>query len=140
MTGLFRSVVGIPLVLCAALLVGCSKGEVKTYPIPGKLVYQDNSPVPGATLVFQTTVDGKPVAARGTADSEGKFTLTTFEEGDGVVAGEHQVSVSPLPAGDGPAPVKPAVPPVYSDFAASGLKTTVSPETSEIVITIDRDK
>ena len=72
------------------------------------------------------------------ADSEGKFTLTTLKEGDGVVAGEHKVSVSPLPAGDGPVPVAPAVPPAYSDFGTSGLKTTVAPDTKEIVITIKR--
>jgi hypothetical protein len=119
-------------------LVGCGSSEVKTYRIPGKLVYEDNSPIAGAGVVFQTTIDGKPVAARGVADSEGKFTLTTFADGDGIVEGEHDVAVSPPPAGDGPAPVASAVPTVYSDFTTSGLKTTVTPSTPEIVITIKR--
>jgi hypothetical protein len=72
------------------------------------------------------------------AASDGKFALTTFKEGDGVVAGEHQVSISPLPAADGAKPVQPPVPAMYWDFTTSGLTTTVTPNTSEIVITINR--
>lgn len=123
--------------LCLAI-VGCGGGEIETYPIPGKLVYEDGTPVNGATLVLQTTVDEKTIDARGEADSEGKFQLTTFEEGDGVVAGEHAVAVSSITMGDSATPMAPSVPPVYSDFSTSGLKTTVTPETKEIVITIKR--
>ena len=92
------------------LLAGCGDGSLKTYKIPGKLVYQDNSPVPGASVVLQTTVGDKVVSARGMASQDGRFTLTTFKEADGIVAGEHTVSISPLPAPDGAKAVQPQIP------------------------------
>jgi hypothetical protein len=124
----------VPLVA----LAGCGDGNPKTYPIPGRLVYQGGAPVPGATIVFQTTVEGKVIPARGMVQQDGRFELTTFKEGDGVVAGEHKVAVVSLPSPDGPKPVHPIIPPQYGDFDSSGLKSTVTPETQEIVITINR--
>jgi hypothetical protein len=124
-------------VLCLMAL-GCNSGELKTYDVPGKLVYDDGTPVNGATLVFQTKVGDKTVDGHAMADSEGRFRVTTFKEGDGIVEGEHAVSVSPLPAGDSATPTAPSVPPAYSDFSTSGLKTTVTPATQEIVITVSR--
>lgn len=125
------------VVLLFVVLAGCSDGP-RTYRIPGKLVYADGAPVPGASVVLQATVDDKIVAARGMATLDGQFTLTTFQDGDGVVAGEHQVSISPIPAPDGPKPVQLPVPVEYWDFETSGLATTITPETKEIVITIRR--
>ncbi len=127
----------LTVAFCLAL-VGCGSGEIKTYQIPGKLVYDDGTPVNNASIVLQTTVGDKAVEARGSADPEGKFELTTFHDGDGVVAGEHSVSVAPITVGDSATPTAPHVPPKYSDFTTSGLKTTVTPETKEIVITISR--
>lgn len=123
-----------------ALLVstGCGNGGPRTYRIPGKLVYEDGSPVPGASVVLQTTVKDQVVTARGMASPDGKFSLTTFKEGDGVVAGEHQVSISPLPAAEGAKPAQPPVPAQYWDFATSGLNASVTPQTAEIVITLNR--
>lgn len=122
--------------LCVSL-VGCGS-EIKTYKIPGKLVYDDGSPVNNASIVLQTKVGDQTIEARGSADAEGNFELTTFNDGDGVVAGEHVVSVAPVTVGDSATPAAPHVQPKYSDFSTSGLKTTVTPETKEIVITISR--
>lgn len=129
-----------PLLGLMAILLfpGCGKRGPQTYRIPGKLVYEDNSPVPGASVVLQTTVDGQLIDARGMASPDGKFDLTTFRDGDGVVAGDHQVAISPLPAPDGAKPAQPPVPSQYWDFSSSGLRTSVTPQTKEIVITIDR--
>ncbi len=126
--------------LAALLLAGLSGcgGDLKTYSVPGKLAYQDGTAVPGASIVLQTTVGDKVISARGMATPDGRFTLTTFKPGDGVVAGDHQVSISPLPAPDGAKPAQPPVPNQYWDFTTSGLTTTVTPQTSEIVLTINR--
>lgn len=129
------SLVGL---LAAVLLVGCGQSGPRTYQIPGKLVYKDGSPVPGASIVLQTKVDEQVIAARGMVGPDGKFELTTFQNGDGVVAGEHDVSVSPIPAPDGPKPVQPAVPSKYGDFTTSKLRTSVTPETKLIEIKISR--
>lgn len=127
------------LLLMALAMVGCGgSGDLKTYKIPGKLVYEDNSPVPGASLVFQTEVNGQTVTAQGMANPDGTFQLSTVNPDDGVVAGEHKVSVSPLPAGDGAPAAAPAVPPVYWELGTSGLTSKVEPSTKEIVVTINR--
>jgi hypothetical protein len=124
----------------AALIVlaGCGSGGPRTYRIPGKLVYDDGSPVPGASVVLQTSVNGKNYSARGIAAPDGKFTLTTVKEGDGVVAGDHQVSISPLPVAEGTKTPQPQIPSQYWDFASSGLTTSVTPQSAEIIITITR--
>ncbi len=54
------------------------------------------------------------------------------------VAGEHQVSITALPIPDGQKPAQPPVAAKYADFTTSGLTTTVTPETKEIVLTINR--
>jgi hypothetical protein len=118
--------------------IGCGSGGPRTYRIPGKVVYDDGSPVTGASVVLQTTVKDQVVAARGMATPDGKFQLTTFKEGDGIVAGEHQVSVSPLPIAEGTKPLGPPIPSQYWDFSTSQLTTSVTPQTAEILITLNR--
>lgn len=120
-------------------IAGCGSGGPRTYRIPGKLVYGDGSPVTGASVVLQTTVNEKLVDARGMATPDGKFELSTFSEGDGVVAGEHQVSISPVPIPEGTKPLGPPVPAKYWDFSTSQLTTSVTPQTREILITLDRN-
>jgi hypothetical protein len=126
-----------PIVLAA--LLGCGDGNPRTYPIPGRVTYDDGSPVPGATVIFQTTVDGKNVIARGRVESDGSFRLTTFRDNDGVVAGEHQIALSPLPMPDSGKPTRPAVASLYGDTTTSGLKATVAPDTKSLDLQIRRD-
>lgn len=120
-------------------IAGCGSGGPRTYRIPGKLVYDDGSPVTGASVVLQTKVNDKVIDARGMATPEGKFELSTFKEGDGVVAGEHQVSISPVPIPEGTKPIGPPVPSKYWDFSTSQLTTSVTPQTTEILITLSRN-
>ncbi|HTN74095.1 MAG TPA: hypothetical protein VL096_02570 [Pirellulaceae bacterium] len=129
---------GCCLLVLSLLATGCDSGGLKTYKIPGKLVYEDNTPVPGASLIFQTTVDGEVISAQGMVNPDGSFKLTTFKPDDGVLAGEHTVSVAPLPPGDGEARPQPPVPQIYWDLKTSGLKGKIEPTTKEIVLTINR--
>jgi hypothetical protein len=122
-----------------ATLVGCTDGNPRTYAIPGRLVYPDGSPVPRASVIFQTELNDRRIAARAMVNEDGSFRLTTFRPHDGIVAGEHQVAVTPLPPSDGPR-VEPPVDYHYGDFETSGLLVTVTPNLNEIVVTIDRPK
>ncbi len=124
--------------LAVIAFTGCGNSGPRTYRIPGKLVYDDGTPVTGASVVLQTTVKDQAVVARGMATPEGKFELTTFTEGDGVVAGEHQVSISPVPIPEGTKPLGPPVPSQYWDFSTSQLTASITPQTPEIVITLAR--
>ena len=73
--------------IITAAIVGCSggaKGELQTYPVTGKVLYND-APVGGATVSFWA-----PKAARagtGTTDDKGEFTLST-------AAGENHITVT----------------------------------------------
>lgn len=130
------------LVLATCLLAlccvsGCGDATPKTYRIPGRLVYEDGKPVPGATIVLQTTHDGKRVVARGQVNADGTFELTTFTDKDGVVEGEHDVTIVPLPATDGATPSKPVVAAKYSNADSSGLKVTVKPDATEILVKVE---
>src|SRR5262245_3029778 len=125
---LHRSIGSTRWLLFAAVLglVGCGDGNPPTYNIAGKIVYEDGTPVPGATVVFQPA-DGKNYPARGQVKQDGAFRLTSFKEGDGVVAGDHKVTLVGLPSADGPKPTRPAIPSQYGDADTSGLTATVTP-------------
>src|SRR4051794_39670368 len=65
--------------LLAGILAGCGSGGPRTYQIPGKLTYEDGTPVPGASIVLQTHVKDQVIAARGMVQRDGQFHLTTFK-------------------------------------------------------------
>jgi hypothetical protein len=88
-------------VCAAALLItsitGCGggsdqwvAGREKVYPTSGKVTL-DGKPVEGAVVMFIST--SKPLSARGLTDANGEYQLTTYEERDGAMAGEHKVTV-----------------------------------------------
>lgn len=137
------------------LAVGCSGGtdpnRRPTAEASGVVTYQ-GKPVEGATVSFIASA-GEPISAFGLTNAEGKFTLRTYEEDDGAVIGEHQVTVNktdgatpkieppstgnndplnletynPPPFGYTPPPVvKYLVPEKYSLAETSGLKATVT--------------
>ena len=93
---------------CLLLVVagGCSKkeGRPKVYPAGGTVTYK-GTPVEGAHVAFRG--DGNVRPATGKTDASGRFTLTTFNSGDGAVPGTHQVTVSKLPINA--APPKPVI-------------------------------
>jgi hypothetical protein len=77
----------IGLALAAA---GCGDGRPERVPVSG-IVLIDGKPA--TTGHIQFVPRGNPWA-RGTIGPDGRFTLTTFEEGDGCVLGDHRVAVS----------------------------------------------
>ncbi|MCE9560623.1 MAG: carboxypeptidase-like regulatory domain-containing protein [Planctomycetes bacterium] len=123
--------------LTLGCLSGCGGGNPKTYRIPGRLVYEDGKPVPGATIVLQTTHDGKRIPARGLVNPDGTFELTTFTDKDGVIEGEHDITIVPLPATDSATPSKPVIAAKYSSSESSGLKFTVKLDTTEILVKVE---
>ena len=81
---------------CVGLLVavllgvfGCNRGP-QMAPVTG-VVLLNGQPVDGAAVLFTPEAGGRP--ADGVTDKEGKFTLQTFEPGDGAVVGKHKVAI-----------------------------------------------
>ena len=128
-----------PLGLCSALVLvlmavaaapGCWGGDpyaVKTVSAAGTATYQ-GKPVSKGTILFQP-VDEKGRPASGTID-DGKFTLTTYREGDGAVPGKHRVAVvatEERKTKDGDTTVKYLIPEQYASAETSGVEVEVPP-------------
>ena len=93
-----RSHCGLAIVLAIlACLQGCGSDHPPTYPVSGKVVFEDGKPLTtgGLVLLESVVTEGLPVNARGTINADGTFELTTFEDGDGAVAGKHRMLVRP---------------------------------------------
>ncbi|TWT30617.1 carboxypeptidase-like regulatory domain-containing protein [Blastopirellula retiformator] len=86
--------------LSCALLLGCGAKGPKLAPLEG-LVTNNGTPMAGMNVTFSPQKDG--AASWGITDADGKFSLNYIDGRQGVLPGEHLVSISggdPL-AGDG---------------------------------------
>lgn len=88
------------LVALAALLLGPSWGcgsssgtLAPLIPVKGKVTYK-GQPVTKGVIQFEPDGYGRP--ARGHLQADGTFELSTLKPGDGVVAGEHRISIVEL--------------------------------------------
>jgi hypothetical protein len=83
---LFLAIVGI-------VLIGCSNSSrPPTYPVTGTVTLK-GVPVSGAAVTFVPT-GSEGEAASAITDANGKYSLTTWEAGDGARPGEYRVKVS----------------------------------------------
>lgn len=95
--------------LTAVLLSGCGGGDAgggaerkPTHKVSGTVTLA-GGPVADASVTFSPK-EGQPVAF-GRTDSAGKYTLTTYEAGDGAVAGKYVALVTKVTAGQTGGPV-----------------------------------
>lgn len=73
---------------------GCGQSDrPQLAPVTGAVLL-DGQPMEGAAVMFIPVAGGRP--AQGLTDAQGKFRLTTFEENDGAIVGEHKVSVTKM--------------------------------------------
>lgn len=77
--------------ITSAALSGCGGGEPGLARVSGTVTYKGKPVTPGE--VFFTPEEPGKRGAKGILDSSGRFTLTTFENGDGAYSGKHKVSV-----------------------------------------------
>lgn len=121
------------------LLPGCGNDRLPTYPVSGRVIFADGSPVRTGFIELQS--DEHRVNARGTIARDGSFQLTTFDPNDGAVAGSHRAVIVQFLAQEN----LPAIPhdhgkPVslkHADYATSGLTFEVEPgqtNTWEVVV------
>jgi hypothetical protein len=134
----------VTIACLAAAVLGCSsryedawsRARPRTFPAAGT-VEHGGKPIAGALVNFMIELPDprRPDVAHshqavGYTDSRGEFRLKTFREGDGAVAGTHQVRIAiphlvdPLdPAPQEPAPTLPSR---YGSFETSGLTAEVT--------------
>jgi hypothetical protein len=92
-----RSMVTVASVLMGFAFIGCGTGDEwtekrpKVYRASGT-VKLDGKELEGATVVYHS--QSHNVSAQGITDKNGKFRLTTFDEGDGAADGKHKVVIT----------------------------------------------
>ena len=129
-----------------ALLSGCSKGELPTYPILGRVLYADGKPLPGGVLVLESLEGVGKSNPRGTIEPDGSFTIKTPPDRAGAEAGKYQVIVQAFdPAyDDAKAPPNQPAPQLihsrYQKFETSGLEVAIEPKDNDLTLRVDRPR
>jgi hypothetical protein len=110
---------------------GCGDGRPARVPVSGQVLI-DGKPLTHGYVRF-APADSR--ASTGSLNSEGKFTLTCFEPGDGVVLGVHEVTVmaqEPI----GQETMKWHAPKKYADPTTSSLTQEIKEPTDSVVINL----
>jgi hypothetical protein len=130
------AVVALPL---CVMSLGCSRtDQVPVYPVRGQVLL-NGKPLANATLVFHAQVSlPKDVRPSAKTDSEGKFTVTSFETGDGAPEGSYQVSLTCYNATtkgnavEGDYSVRNVLPARYASPATSRIRADVKKGDNEL--------
>ncbi len=133
-TGGWRQLSGLLVLLCLAG-TGCS-GRLATYPVQGQVQFLDGAPVRVGTIELKSL--DHAVQARGEIQEDGSFTLSTFSDGDGAVAGKHACVVVQFVMAEEIASHRPSQLGVidrrYNSYSTSGLSIEVLPQSSNRVV------
>ena len=117
------------IMLMVALEAGCGPSRPALLPAEG-VVTLDGEPLANAALVFQPKAGGRPASAR--TDANGRFKMGTYTPQDGVLPGEHAVtvvaieSIGPPPEPGSQPEARWITPKRYGRADASGLSATVA--------------
>ena len=105
----------------SAAALGCGDGRPTRIPIEGQVLI-DGKPLAFGQILFHSK-EHRPATSR--IDSEGRFRLSTYEKGDGCVAGAHQVTVN---AGENLSSTARRwhAPKKYAEISSSGLVVEVN--------------
>ena len=91
-----RRLIGLTPLLAFGLLAGCDSqpDKVATHPVNGQ-IYYDGKPAAGVRVFLLPTsapmIPQVPMNPHGVTGPDGRFTLSTFSEGDGAAEGGYQV-------------------------------------------------
>jgi hypothetical protein len=129
-----RSHLFLLLGLCLSMLTGCGDDRPSRVPVSGKVTI-DGQPVTSGSVSFQPQL-GR--VAGGQLDEQGRFTLTTFDKGDGCVPGKHAVTVHSTEQLNGNT-IRWNVPKKYKNKSTSGLEVTVDGPTDNLEIELTWD-
>ncbi|MDZ7616660.1 MAG: hypothetical protein U1E05_06630 [Patescibacteria group bacterium] len=131
-------------VVLLVVLSGCNRQPYGTTAVRGKVTYEDGTliPAPAMTIYFepqQESIDEKTFPRRGFAQvdvADGTFNrATTYEPGDGLIAGPHKVVIEVT--GEGGVPDYRFFPRAYSDAATTPLTIEVDGK-QELTLTVPK--
>ena len=138
-TWMRQGVCVVAVVACLSILTGCSNRH-KTYPVHGKVQFKSGGPVRVGTIELKSREHD--IHARGALNPDGTFTLTTYDDGDGAIAGEHDCVVVQFVMAEGIQGHRPSTIGVidrrYNSYATSGLEIEISSKgENEITIEVE---
>jgi hypothetical protein len=118
--------------VCVVTTTGCGGNRPPLKKMSGQVLLDGKPLTKGSVRI--APADMRP--AYGNLDGEGRFTLTTYEVGDGVAYGTHPVAVSSFEIrGPDDRQVREwSIPPKYGDTKSSGLTATIDDDTEELVL------
>ncbi|MGD9128728.1 MAG: hypothetical protein PVH19_15235 [Planctomycetia bacterium] len=119
----------IGLMAVLLLLPGCSDGRPKRVKVSGTVLI-DGKPLSGGFIRFYPE-GGR--TAWSDIDEQGRFTLSCFDKGDGVVPGTHPIAVTGTTQ-ISQTTIKWNAPPKYAEPQTSGLKKTIDGPTDSLTI------
>ena len=123
------------VVACAGLMVvGCGDGRPRIVPTSGQ-VLMDGKPLTGRVGFIRVVPAGSRPATGQIDPANGRFSLTTYETGDGCVEGTHPAAVIVnTTVGNRLVWI---VPERYGNDSTSGLTVTVGGEKADLVIRLE---
>jgi hypothetical protein len=120
--------------ITCAITAGCSD-RLPTYPVSGIVQFEEGKPVHVGTLELKSREHG--IQARGDIQTDGSFQLSTYEAGDGAVAGLHDCVVVQMVIAEGLSAHRPSAVGVvdgrHANYATSGLVVEVSPNRNNLL-------
>jgi hypothetical protein len=124
----------------ALLLLGVLGCGPSMYPVRGKVILNDGTPVTTGMVIFESKGE-KPIVARGDIKPDGSYELSTNKPGDGVPPGKYRVHVTPpVHVNVEESAPKPVFDERYTKFETSGLEFEVPSGSGEYLIKLDRRK
>jgi hypothetical protein len=102
-------------------LLGCSDERPDRVPVSGQVLL-DGVPLSQGSVRF-VPAGGRP--SIGKLDEQGRFTMTCFDGGDGVIPGKHRVAVTGSKILS-ETKIQWFAPPKYADFRTSGLEFAIN--------------
>jgi hypothetical protein len=130
----------ISLKICSAIFIclivlGCNDGRPKRVAVSGKVTI-DGQPLKIGTVQFYSqTAKGRP--SMGKIESDGTFSLYTFEQKDGIPLGAFDVSVTSkqsLSKGLADERYMCNIPPKYEDIKTSGIVKKIEGAMNDMTI------
>jgi hypothetical protein len=104
-------------------------------PVTGKVVFEDNKPVPGGKVILHPADDPNVPSAIGDIQPDGTFVLSTYKLGDGARVGRYHVLVQPIQddySARKPRPIDAR----FADPTTSGIEFTVGPKDNFLAVTV----
>jgi hypothetical protein len=128
----YQAGAALGLVLSALAAVGCGEAKperILLHPVQGAITFKGH-PIPGAFLTFhpKSAVKNFPTP-RASVDGSGRFTLCTYDGGDGAPEGEYIVTVQwykPIRKGDDVVAGPNVIPRKYAVPSASTINVRIA--------------